>query len=187
MRRSLLAGGLAATLAIAACGAGSTGNATSSTVAASISSLGTGSTADGLTGFGATTAAWDANHRTDANQYSAVTAMGGRIISYDVSLPQGTTVSAAERFVLEQLPPDTKQTAAFSAKAGSGSQTCLLLNYQSPMLAKLLGSGPFDDTLGAVGAYLETRSAAALKGPLERSNVTFAGLMLGWNRGADGC
>jgi hypothetical protein len=182
MRRSLLAGGLVVTLSMAACGASSTGDAVSTTVGVATTAAG----AD-LTGFGAVSASWDANHRSDAGRYSAVTSMGGRIISYDISFPQGTTLPAAEQFVREQLPPDTKETATFSAKAASGSQSCMLLNYQSPTLANLLGSGPFDDPLGAVGAYLETRSASAPQAPLARNDVTFAGLMLGWNRGGDGC
>ena len=185
MRRTLWVGGVAMTLGIAACGGGSNGPPASGTGAAA-TTVG-GPAASGLTGFGATTAAWDAHHPSGGVQYSAVMKMGGRIISYDIALPEGTTLAAAEEFVLSQLPPDTKQTAAFAATTSGNKQSCLLLNYQSTTLAGLLGSAPFNDTLGAAGAYLETRSASAPAAALDHSNVNFAGLMLGWNRGGDGC
>jgi hypothetical protein len=177
MRCGMLVGGLAVLVGAAGCGASSTqGDHTTSTAP---------SVAAPLSGFGATTLAWDEHDQ--GHQYSAVTSMGGRVISYHVNWPEGTTLAEAEQFILGQLPPDSKLIAKFARKTADDQGSCLMLNYQSPTLAALLGAAPFDDPLGAIGAYLETISSGGTVAPLMSGNVDFGGISLGWNRGTDPC
>ncbi|HEY3810165.1 MAG TPA: hypothetical protein VGL49_01930, partial [Acidimicrobiales bacterium] len=146
--------------------------------------------ADGLTGFGATSAEWNAHHRADTtkapgaaylpyisgpsglggDQYQRVRVTAGRVISYGITLPQGTSQAAAEQFLAVQLPSDAKLTNAFNGPAVGGG-SCLLLNYQSPTLGRVLGAAPIGDPRGTVGAELSTLAVGGSATSLDRGNV----------------
>jgi hypothetical protein len=150
----------------------------------------TATSADGLTGFGATSAEWNAHHRTDTtkapgaaylpyisgpaglsgDQYHSVQVTAGRVISYGITLPQGTSLTAAEQFLAAQLPSDAKLTNAFTGPAAGGG-SCLLLNYQSPTVGRVLGAAPIGDPRGTVGTELSTLAVGGSAASLDRGNV----------------
>lgn len=143
---------VAALTLIAACGADPSSNSNSGTSSpkASATSPRPSPTvvgpADGLTGFGATNAAWEANHRADstfdpgsaynratqfaspsedprfADEYYGVSHDGGRVTNYYMKFPANTTIAKARARVLQELP-DAKPR--WFAVKGTCAQTSL--------------------------------------------------------------
>lgn len=124
--------------------------------------------ADGITGFGATVAAWDATHRPDARydpgsafdptpglgpderhdaKYFAVQA-ADRVTTYSMRLPRGSSLAEARAAALAELPPDGK--ALWTA----ARDTCAQLELRSQALANALGG------TGMVFVEVSTETAA---------------------------
>jgi hypothetical protein len=162
--------------------------------------------ADGLTGFGATAAEWAAHHQADptkapgtaylpyvngpaglsGDQYQRVQVTAGRVTSYGITLPEGTSLAAAEQFLAAQLPADAKLTSTFTGPAAGGG-SCLLLNYQSATLGRVLGAPPIGDPRGTVGAELSTLAVGISSPSLDRSNVDAGIIDLVAISPGDGC
>ena len=124
--------------------------------------------ASGLTGFGATVAAWNSTHAT-ASSYAGLPAYGptvatpqgrtpqfvqvqsqnGRISQYIEVLPNGTSLAAAKRAALANLPP----TAV--AKSFVTTTSCAFWNFTSDDVGTALGSPQvavemaYDDSSGS--------------------------------------
>lgn len=182
MTFKLLAVGLVAAVLISACGrSASTPPSTLSapTTTAPHSTTIPASSSDGLTGFGATEAEWDNHHNADTtkapgsafgpivttsdgeqgDEYADVAYGGGRVTGYNLQLPDGTSLTAAEAIVAEQLPSDAKLTGTYHSTFPDGG-TCLYLNYTSSILKRLLAAPQIGDSQGIVGVELWTLTAA---------------------------
>ena len=116
---------------------------------------------DGITGFGATTAVWNATHRADTSnkkpaglyynpdpslvrgsdknsndKYFSVSQDGGRTSEYNVRFPRGTTIAQAQRMMRKEFPADAK-TARLKTR-----DTCALMNVRSGKIARAMGGDP---------------------------------------------
>ena len=115
---------------------------------------------DGITGFGATTAAWKASHTLDQRysagtvynpdpsipagaEYDLVMFQDGRVLGYDLQFAN-LPVAAARAKVAGELPHDTRRVA-FVVKS-----TCAFELLRSATLARALGSKAIGDSSGAV-------------------------------------
>jgi hypothetical protein len=129
---------------------------------------GSSSPGSSLTGFGATVASWNASHTKDANyaglpaygptistpqgpspQFVQVTVQGGVISQYIEVLPNNTSLAAAKRAALANLP----STAV--AKSLVVTSSCAFWNFTSSAVASALGSNQvavemaYDDASGS--------------------------------------
>lgn len=105
---------------------------------------------DGLTGFGATREAWDANHEQapgysegaaylplldgDQPKYAAV-CCDERIISYLLFLPSDTSLDEAQQHVAGELPDDATPGERVEKDGG-----CVMQLWESPTLQEATGS-----------------------------------------------
>ena len=151
-----------------------------------------------LSGFGATTAAWNASHRADPrfsagtafdptpglgpseqynDKYFGVLSLDGRVLSYSERLPKGSTFGDAKTAALAELPSDGK--VLWTAT----QDTCAQIGLQSAQLGKALGG------TGMLLAEVVTETAAGDSGydPANANELLFT---LGdWPTAADapGC
>lgn len=166
---------------------GSTNPASAASVTSLASSQAPGSAAppstDGLSGYGATSSAWDGAHQPDPSfypgvaylpvidgagggqdQYTAAERTDGRVVGYELTLPAGTTVQAAQQAVLADFPADAHVVGSFNATGiqadSQGNQSqCVLFNVQSPKLAAVLAPAPYSDASGTIGVELYTTAS----------------------------
>jgi hypothetical protein len=140
-----------------------------STTSSAATNAGSSAASEGLTAYGATDAAWDANHQADTRfapgtsynpdpslargdvqhdaRYYGVVHQGGRVLQYQMRFAPGTTVDQARQSVIaSEFPPGTT-TLQFQTL-----DTCAILNVQSSELAGITPNG---------GASVEFVSGAA--------------------------
>jgi hypothetical protein len=113
-----------------------------------------------LTGFGATTVQWDANHTVDPNQtgfwprldngkdtYEDVRTLNGRVVGYVENFDPPVSSQTARFSVMSELPTDAQ------LRSDVPSPGCEKLTYSSPtlraaigadVLAQLRSNGPYD-------------------------------------------
>lgn len=142
MRRLLVLVVLA--LALVTCGRQSAQDQATSaeppaTVASSATSI---EPADGLTGIGATNSVWNANHQADDRfapgtvydngRYYAVI-HNGRITSYSMHLPDGTSQANARAIAISELPADARYVWR------ANLDTCVEEVFRSKSLKEALG------------------------------------------------
>jgi hypothetical protein len=98
--------------------------------------------ADGLTGIGATNSAWNANHQADdrfipgtvydnGRNYAVI--HNGRITSYSMHLPDGTSHAKARAIAISELPADAR--SVWRADLGA----CVEEAFRSETLKEALG------------------------------------------------
>jgi len=125
----------------------------------------------GLTGFGATQAAWSTKHTEDKDKgpefwnpdpalpkttdgnvndaYTGVTFTGGRALDYDVAFT-ARSLQAAESLVAKELPADAKVVGSPQTQLhGLAGAQCVQLIYNSAKLASVVG-GPHGGEVFAV-------------------------------------
>lgn len=194
----------AAVLALAGCSSSTSkpvahSPATTASAAAPATSL-TAAASDGLTGFGATQQAWDAHHTADADkmasgvynpdpalpktkdgqvndEYSGVTADGGRVDSYFRAFTARST-DAALALVKAELPPDAVLSKPV-VTTGVVDSKCLILSATSPTLGKVLG--------GANGSRVEIELQSWTATELDQSAIAAAALVSANKGDAPGC
>ncbi len=205
---------VAAVIALGACGSGKAKSASTTTTrpttrapagsSAPATTSAPAQPSDNLTGLGATTAAWDAHHTADstkspgssflpkvtnagelADEYATVNYGAGRVTSYSLQLPDGTSLAAAEAFIMQQLPTDAKETSSYHGTGADGG-TCLFLNYQSPTLAQALAAPAIGDPQGIVGVELSSLTAN-LSDTFNSSDVNSGTVGITANTASTGC
>lgn len=202
MRRGVLLAVVA--LGVAGCsGSAGSHSATGLTPPASVASTATSAAsapADGLTGFGATQAAWDAHHTADTgvqasgsynpdpalpktkdgavnDAYVAVTTDGGRVDAYFLRFTARSTADALAK-VEAELPPDATLTAPV-VTSGLVDSKCLILTATSPTIGKALGGADGS----RVGIELQSWDATHL----DQSAIASAVLVTADKGDAPGC
>ena len=118
---------------------------------------------NGLTGFGASVAQWNAHHSSDGgtdygptfsllsgsqHEWTAATPSGGRIVGYTRAMPQGTSIAAAKQAILDELPSDAT-TGLYQIETN-----CAIWGLQSSTITAVLGPQPWGDTQGQIGVVL---------------------------------
>jgi hypothetical protein len=121
-----------------------------------------------LTGLGATKSAWAKSHHRDTSncpghscfgypvpgagangyEYSPMSYQSGRVVGWQGSFLNHTTLAEAEASVLKQLPADTK-VVSFMPSSG-----CAFWQLQSAAIEKVLG--PAGYTGGDIGVEFQT-------------------------------
>lgn len=167
-------------------------------------------TAPAITGYGATQSDWDKNHQADSrydsgsvynatpglglddqhnDKYYEVSAQNGRILTYEMRLPNQSSLTIAKAEVMQEFPSDA-QVIWQKTTAGQCSQ----MEISSATLgnAAILGSSAIGDPQGQVFVEFQTDSASSssLNSYYDASNVNLATLNLGsYNTAADapGC
>jgi hypothetical protein len=119
-----------------------------STGAVSHSAGATSASDDGLTGFGATMAAWNAHHR-NGSAYSNVTPQDGRVVEYTVTTGSIPIAAAIERAKAE-LPADSRET--WVAQKGN----CYQVELTSSTVGHVLGDPAIGDPAGGILAIIST-------------------------------
>lgn len=131
-----------------------------------------------VTGFGAATAAWNAHHVADHDfaagsvynpdpslpdinghtgaVYVEVSTQDGRVLSYAMNLPAGTTLHAATRTALAEFPRGTR--LRWIAHKG----TCVQAQFASNSLGRYLGRPAIGDASGKVLVEFEHLTASGL-------------------------
>jgi len=125
-----------------------------------------------LTGFGATTASWDAHHQADPkftagsaydptrglgspnDRYYQVIAMGGLILSYSERFAAGTSLASAKAQAMRELPSDAH--VLWSAT----KDTCTQMGVTSARLDTALGANDKTWKKGTDGVLVEFTSDA---------------------------
>ena len=98
---------------------------------------------DPLTGFGALDEVWKSRHIEDAgrfqpgssydhNRFGGVLHLDGRVMAFDINLPPGTPIEAAQISAIEQLPKDS---AIIWSKT---LDECIVTQVRSGTLARVL-------------------------------------------------
>lgn len=95
-----------------------------------------------ITGFGATQDAWNGAHTADTSRYSSVFATGGRILSYEMHLPDGQSVDQAKAAALKEFPSDA--TVLWFTQENQCSQ----MEVQSNALGTALADPAIGDASG---------------------------------------
>ena len=103
---------------------------------------------DGLTSYGATTAAWNARHRNGAG-YTNITPQGGRIVEYTVTIGSAPTADAIKRAKME-LPADAREL--WGAQKGN----CYQVELASRTLGRALAAPSTGDPSGGILAIMNT-------------------------------
>jgi TPP-dependent trihydroxycyclohexane-1,2-dione (THcHDO) dehydratase len=104
---------------------------------------------DGLTGFGATTATWNAHHRTTAAAYSNVTPQNGLVVEYTVTTATSSVATAIKR-AKDELPADTRQL--WATQKGN----CYQVELTSATVGRALDGPAIGDSSGGVLAMMNT-------------------------------
>jgi hypothetical protein len=104
---------------------------------------------DGLTGFGATMAAWNAHHRAAASAYSNVTPQDGRVVEYTVTTGTSSIAAAIKR-AKDELPADARQL--WTTQKGN----CYQVELTSATVGRALNGPAIGDPTGGVLAMMNT-------------------------------
>jgi hypothetical protein len=104
---------------------------------------------DGLTGFGATMAAWNAHHRPAAAAYSNVTPQDGRVVEYTVTTGSSSLPTAIKR-AKDELPADARQL--WATQKGN----CYQVELTSATVGHALDGPAIGDPSGGVLAMMNT-------------------------------
>jgi hypothetical protein len=151
-----------------------------------------------ITGYGATQNDWNNNHQADTRydsgavydptpglgsddrhnaKYYLVSTQNGRILTYEIRLPNQSNLAAARAEVMQEFPADAKVVWQQTA------DQCSQMEVSSAMLgsASVLGSKDIGDSLGQVFVEFQTdtTSTASLNSYYDASNVNLATLNLG--------
>lgn len=144
---------------------------------------------DGLTAFGASTSAWNANHKADGrfgvnqaydpdprlpnpnfnSRYRTVNHSSGRVIGYEMQLPLRTTLSAARAIALKEFPADSR------IRWEASFRECAYLQIQSGALASALSSLGAESGIATAVFFTEVDGDLP---PLDPRNVTRIGFSL---------
>lgn len=162
-----------------------------------------------ITGYGATQSDWNANHQVDNrydsgsvydatpglgldtqhdDKYYAVLTQNGRILTYEMRLPNGSSLAAAKAEIMQEFPVDAKVVWQQT------QDQCSQMEISSATLgsASVLGSSGIGNPQGQVFIEFQTDSNSTenLNSYYDASNVNIATLNLGsYNTAADapGC
>jgi hypothetical protein len=104
---------------------------------------------DGLTGFGATMAAWNAHHRAAAAAYSNVTPQDGRVVEYTVTTGTSSVTAAIKR-AKDELPADARRL--WATQKGN----CYQVELTSATVGHALDGPAIGDPSGGVLAMMNT-------------------------------
>jgi hypothetical protein len=147
----LAAGALGVLAVISACGSPGTSTAAradAGTGTAKHSAQSDTVSDQGLSGLGATMAAWNAHHGSSA-AYSNVTPQGGRVVEYTVSTGTISLTTAIKR-AKQELPSDTREIWA----AARGN--CYQVELTSHTLSGVLSDPAIGDYGGGILAIINT-------------------------------
>jgi hypothetical protein len=104
---------------------------------------------DGLTGFGATMATWNADHRTASAAYSNVTPQDGLVVEYTVTTATSSLAAAIKR-AKDELPADARQL--WATQKGN----CYQVELTSAKVGRALNGPAIGDPTGGVLAMMNT-------------------------------
>lgn len=151
----------------------------------------TGNSSVSLSGYGATQAAWNADHTEDSNfaastsydptsglgngytdKYTSVLWIDGRALSYQIGFPDGTSISSAVSTVMHEFPGDA--TILWQQENTSdAANVCYQMEIHSPTLGSALDSDgnafiefqtvETSDTNTSVGYYANNVNDASLR------------------------
>lgn len=129
-----------------------------------------------LTGYGALQQDWNKHHQQDPNyakneaynptpglgtdsahtdKYYALNTSSGRVTSYQMRLPNGQPLAAAQQEVMKEFPSDASILWQ-NAVSSDPTNSCYLEEIKSPTLGKVLGGKAFGDPQGEVLVELST-------------------------------
>lgn len=151
-----------------------------------------------ITGYGATQSDWNANHQVDNrydsgsvydatpglgldtqhdDKYYAVLTQSGRILTYEMRLPNGSSLAAARAEIMQEFPEDA------AVVWQQNKDQCSQMEISSATLgnASVLGSSDIGDPQGQVFVEFQTDSTSSenLNSYYDPSNVNLATLNLG--------
>lgn len=149
-----------------------------------------------ITGYGATQSDWDSNHQRDSryeglvynpnpalgldeqhdDEYYMVNVTNGRVLNYEMRLPNNESQQEATAFVTKSEFP-TDATVVWQAK----QDQCYQMEVKSPTLASVLADPGIGDSTGEVFIEFQTDSSSTenLNSFYDASNVNLATLGLG--------
>lgn len=154
-----------------------------------------------IIGFGATIADWNANHVADTrfntnavynpdpslgydelhdSKYYMVQVQNGQVLGYEMRLPNGSSLSAAQAEIMQEFPPDASILWQ-QARTSDPSDSCYQMEIKSSRLGQALSEPAIGDAAGEVWVELFTDTPQNVNenSVYDGSNVNGANLMLG--------